>query len=163
MHYLSLMPSLIAAVLLCVTDVRTRRVPRSVVAAGFVSQILVFAAVALFSWQKLGTAIVLALCCGLVQLVLTLIRPGAIGLGDATATTLMAVGIAMFHGIAGLCVWWLLMGLIGLATLLVSAHSCSHSRSHNHTTDTQRGAASIPFVPVIVAAAVLTYVMAAVW
>lgn len=162
MHYLSLVPSLIATLILCVCDLCTRTVPRFVVIAGVLFQLVAFAVFPLPSfsgelWKKVATAFVLALCCGLVQLLLCLIAPHAIGLGDATASVLLGFGIAFYHDVIGLCAWWFFIGILGMGTLF--AVQIWHSIAGKRTRLNKNGdkSTSIAFVPVLATAALVTY------
>ena len=92
-------------------------------------------------WTQLASSVALGLACGLLQVVLCLARPGAMGLGDATALTLMGVAVAWNSGLTGVSLLWLTMGALGLAGLWFAR---------------QRGHDSIAFVPVIVASAVVS-------
>ncbi|WP_243386935.1 prepilin peptidase [Bifidobacterium primatium] len=118
------------------TDIRTRRVPRPIVAAGSVVQLACVVAWCMWSgsWTPLAGSLGFAVACALVQLALALVRPGALGFGDVTCTLLMGLAVGCL-GIETVAVWWLLMGLSGLAMLGIQRG---------------RGGDSIPFAPAIV-------------
>lgn len=141
MSCLVLLPSLLCGVAVCVSDVRSRRVPRTWVAAGYAAQLL-----ALLVWAVLANrlfdvmiAVVISLGAALLQLLLSLVVPGALGFGDVTATLMagLAVGSA---GWLAVLYWWLAMGALGLAAIGLG-------RRFGHR--------DVPFVPVIVLAAVI--------
>ena len=139
MAYLFLIPSAIAGIMIACTDIRTRRVPRMVVAVGSAAQLACIVAWCIWSgsWAPLAWSMGFALACTLVQLDLALVRPGALGFGDVTCTLLMGLAVGCL-GVEAVAVWWLFMGLFGLAMLGIQRG---------------RGGDSIPFAPAIVAAA----------
>lgn len=127
---------------------RRRRVPRVWVAAGCGVQLaadLLWAAMANDFFMLLEALLFTALCfC--VQLLLALAKPGALGLGDVTA--MLPLGLAVgAYGLVHVAAWWLAMGVLGLAFVAAWTRF-----------DPQRAtpyAGRVPFVPVIVAAAVV--------
>ncbi|MBW3088966.1 peptidase A24 [Bifidobacterium sp. 82T24] len=118
---------------------RTRRVPRIIVVVGSVLQLLAVVAWCLWShsWMPLVGSVGLAMASALVQLALALVRPGALGFGDVTCTLLMGLAVGCL-GVETVAMWWLFMGLFGLAMLGIQRG---------------RGRDSIPFAPAIVLAA----------
>jgi leader peptidase (prepilin peptidase)/N-methyltransferase len=175
MHYLSLLPSLITALALSIIDLRTRTVPRAVVGCGFVGQAIVFALIGgPGELAHLATAIGFALASGALQVALCVLKPGAMGLGDATALTLLSLGIAWQHGVAGICALWLATGVVGLCALGVTHIARSGARADQQLgsrPDSRSGAragsrsasrgtsGSIAFVPVLSVAALATYLV----
>lgn len=148
MPYLYCLPGLICGIALGAEDVRRRRVPRVWVAAGCGLQLVavfVWAAVSNDFFVVLQALLFMALCAG-VQLLLALAKPGALGLGDVTA--MLPLGLAVgAYGLVHVAVWWLAMGVLGVAFVTSWARF-----------DPQRGtpyAGRTPFVPVIVTAAVV--------
>lgn len=136
MFYLVLLPGLLCGAAVSVTDVRSRRVPRSWVAGGYVAQLaaLVAWAVAANELFTVLTAVVISLGAAVLQLLLGLVRPGSLGFGDVTITLVigLAVGAA---GWTATLLWWVAMGVIGLGAIGVG---------------TRLGHADVPFAPVIV-------------
>lgn len=148
MPYLYCLPGLLCGLALAVEDMRRRRVPRVWVAAGCGVQLaadLLWAAMANDFFMLLEALLFTALCfC--VQLLLALAKPGALGLGDVTA--MLPLGLAVgAYGLVHVAAWWLAMGVLGLAFVAAWTRF-----------DPQRAtpyAGRVPFVPVIVAAAVV--------
>ena len=91
MVYLIPAPGLLTALLLALIDIRTRRVPRLLVLLGLVLQTVTLLVFSLFQAQPmlLVQCLLLTLASAGLQLLLALIRPGALGLGDVTATGLV--------------------------------------------------------------------------
>lgn len=142
------LPSLICGLAMSFEDVRRRRVPRLWVALGALAQLVALLgwAVVANSFFTLIQALLFAGLCAVLQLALALIRPGALGLGDVTATAVMGLAVGAY-GLSAVVVWWLFMGAMGLAflTLWTRFDPQRHTR--------YRGKA--PFAPVIVISAVL--------
>lgn len=140
------LPGFIFTLYLAWTDIRTRLVPRSVILLGFLVQGLTLVVYCLFghSIAPLATAAVLCLGSTGIQFFLALVRPGALGLGDVTATSLMAFTIGPLGWITTL-VWWLLMGVFGLGSLAVGRIG----------KDRCKRADTLAFVPVILVAAAI--------
>lgn len=146
MPYLYCLPSLLCGLALAVEDVRRRRVPRAWVAVGCLAQLtadLVWAAIANDFFTVLQALLFAGLCAG-VQLLLALARPGALGLGDVTA--MLPLGLAVgAYGLLHVVLWWLAMGLLGLAFVPLWTRLDPQRRTPH--------AGKVPFVPVIVAGA----------
>ena len=127
--------------------------PRTWVAVGCAAQL-----VSCVAWALVGNdlfvvlqAVLFSLLCTAVQLLLALARPGALGMGDVTATLAMGLAVGAM-GFVAVVVWWLAMGVLGLAFLAVwNLLDLQPSR---------RG--KVPFVPVIAAAAAVAVAVAAV-
>nr|WP_217625514.1 prepilin peptidase [Bifidobacterium callimiconis] len=134
-------PTAVAGFVVTCTDIRTRRVPRAVIAAGSLTQVICMVAWCATAgrWSSLIMSLVLALACAAVQLLLAMVRPGTLGFGDVTCTLMMGIAVGWF-GVEAVLVWWILMGLLGLVMLGVQK---------------RRGGDSIPFAPAIVLAAVI--------
>lgn len=139
MPYLLLMPCLICCLALSIEDLRSRRIPRAWVGAGVALQLIVFICWCAFNgvWGTLLTAVTLAVVCALLQLAISLARPGALGLGDVSCTLLAGLAVAFF-GPDAILVWWCLMGILGVTAIALFA----------------RAGASIAFAPVISISAV---------
>lgn len=146
MHYLTLLPSLIAAAALSMIDARTRTVPRVVVACGALTQLAVFLLVSPVprGLAKAGMATGLGGVCFLIQLALCLAFPTAIGLGDATTAFLLGLAVGYAGGLSAVIMWWFLMGILGLAALGIQ-----QLRKRN----------SVPFVPIMSAEALLSVLL----
>lgn len=148
MTYLIALPSLLCGLAVSAEDLRRRRVPRLWIAVGCIAQ-CAFAAVygvatgrpALFA-----APLAMAVAAGALQLALALVRPGALGFGDVTATLMVGQAVGLF-GPVRFALWWLAMGVLGLLWMWAWRRF-----------DPQRGtryAGRVPFVPAIVAAGVL--------
>ena len=140
------LPGFIFTLYLAWTDIRTRLVPRSIVLLGFLVQglTLVVYSLAGHGIAPLVTAVVLCLGSTGIQFFLALVRPGALGLGDVTATALLAFTIGLL-GWTTTLVWWLLMGVFGLGSLVVGRIG----------KDRGKRADTLAFVPVILVAAAI--------
>ncbi|WP_390132603.1 hypothetical protein [Bifidobacterium apicola] len=157
MVYLIPAPGLLTALLLALIDIRSRRVPRLLVIFGLVIQAVTLLVFSLIRAQPmlLAQCLLLALASAGLQLLLALVRPGALGLGDVTATSLVALSLAVF-GWTTILVWWLMMGLMGLIALALVWMTRRHgpARTNNPL--------SLAYVPVILAAAVAALIIDAV-
>lgn len=138
-------PTAVAGFVVTCTDIRTRRVPRTVIVGGSAAQLLclVVWCVLYGQWPSLAMSVVLGLGSALVQLGLAMVRPGTLGFGDVTCTLMMGFAVGWF-GLTAVLLWWMLMGLIGLIMLGL----CKG-----------RGGDSIPFAPAIVLAAVIVVLL----
>ncbi len=151
MVYLIPAPGLLIALLLALIDIRTRRVPRLLVLVGLVLQTVVLLVFALIQGRLmlLTQCLLLTLASAGLQFLLALVRPGALGLGDVTATGLVALSLSVL-GWTTILVWWLMMGLLGLIALALVWLA---RRRRSDRTNTPL---SLAYVPVILAAAVTT-------
>ncbi|MBI0136310.1 MULTISPECIES: peptidase A24 [Bifidobacterium] len=154
MVYLIPAPGLLTALLLALIDIRSRRVPRLLVLLGLVLQTVTLLVFSLIRAQPmlLVQCLLLTLASAGLQLLLALIRPGALGLGDVTATGLVALSLSVL-GWATILVWWAMMGLLGLIALALAwlARRRGPVRTHNPL--------SLAYVPVILAAAVAALII----
>lgn len=148
MVYLIPAPGLLTALLLALIDIRSRRVPRLLVLFGLVLQTVTLLVFSLIQGRPmlLAQCLLLTLACAGLQLLLALVRPGALGLGDVTATGLVALSLSVL-GWTTILVWWLMMGLLGLVSLALVwlARRRRSARTNNPL--------SLAYVPVILAAA----------
>lgn len=157
MVYLIPAPGLLTALLLALIDIRSRRVPRFLVLFGLVLQTVTLLVFSLIKGRPmlLAQCLLLTLACAGLQLLLALVRPGALGLGDVTATGLVALSLSVL-GWTTILVWWLMMGLLGLVSLaLVWLARRRRSAKTNNPL-------SLAYVPVILAAAVIALVIEAI-
>ena len=154
MVYLIPAPGLLIALLLALIDIRTRRVPRLLVLVGLVLQTVVLLVFALIQGRLtlLTQCLLLTLASAGLQFLLALVRPGALGLGDVTATGLVALSLSVL-GWTTILVWWLMMGLLGLVALAL-AWLARRRRSDRTNTPL-----SLAYVPIILAAAVTALII----
>ena len=154
MVYLIPAPGLLTALLLALIDIRSRRVPRLLVLLGLVLQTVILLAFALIQGRPmlLAQCLLLTLTSAGLQFLLALVRPGALGLGDVTATGLVALSMSVL-GWTTILVWWLMMGLLGLVALALVwlARRRRPDRTNNPF--------SLAYVPVILAAAVTALII----
>lgn len=143
MDYLISLPGFIFACLLAWSDLRTRKVPRRFVCIGLAVEGMVQILVSLGQKDPVPLVASFGLCLSstLLQFILALIRPGALGFGDVTATALVALSLGPL-GFTTIIIWWLLMGILGLLALAVQALISSHPGKEE----------GLPFVPVILVA-----------
>lgn len=158
MVYLIPAPGLLTALLLALIDIRSRRVPRLPVLLGLVLQTVTLLVFSLIQAQPmlLVQCLLLTLASAGLQLMLALIRPGALGLGDVTATGLVALSLSVL-GWTTILVWWVMMGLLGLVALALvwlARHRSRPARPNNPL--------SLAYVPVILAAAAVALVIDAI-
>ena len=158
MVYLIPAPGLLTALLLALIDIRSRRVPRLLVLLGLVLQTVTLLVFSLFQAQPmlLVQCLLLTLASAGLQLLLALIRPGALGLGDVTATGLVALSLSVL-GWATILVWWVMMGLLGLIALALAwlaRRRSGPARPNNPL--------SLAYVPVILVAAAVALVIDAI-
>ena len=154
MVYLIPAPGLLTALLLALIDIRSRRVPRLLVLLGMVLQTVILLAFALIQGRPmlLAQCLLLTLTSAGLQFLLALVRPGALGLGDVTATGLVALSLSVL-GWTTILVWWLMMGLLGLVALAL-VWLARHRRP-----DRTNNPLSLAYVPVILAAAVTALII----
>ena len=154
MVYLIPAPGLLIALLLALIDIRTRRVPRLLVLVGLVLQTVVLLVFALIQGRLmlLTQCLLLTLASAGLQFLLALVRPGALGLGDVTATGLVALSLSVL-GWTTILVWWLMMGLLGLVALALVWLA---RRRRSDRTNTPL---SLAYVPIILAAAVTALII----
>ncbi|MCT6811096.1 MAG: prepilin peptidase [Bifidobacterium sp.] len=157
MVYLIPAPGLLTALLLALIDIRSRRVPRLLVLLGLVLQTVTLLVFSLIQARPimLAQCLLLTMACAGLQLLLALVRPGALGLGDVTATGLVALSLSVL-GWTTILVWWLMMGLLGLVALALVWLA---RRRGSPRTDSPL---TLPYVPVILAAAVMALIIEAV-
>lgn len=157
MVYLIPAPGLLTTLLLALIDIRSRRVPRLLVLFGLALQTVTLLVFSLIQGRPmlLVQCLLLTLACAGLQLLLALVRPGALGLGDVTATGLVALSMSVL-GWTAILVWWLMMGLLGLVALtlvrLVRRRGSARTNSP----------LSLAYVPVILAAAVAALIIEAI-
>ncbi|MBI0063497.1 prepilin peptidase [Bifidobacterium polysaccharolyticum] len=154
MVYLIPAPGLLTALLLALIDIRSRRVPRLLVLLGMVLQTVILLAFALIQGRPmlLAQCLLLTLTSAGLQFLLALVRPGALGLGDVTATGLVALSLSVL-GWTTILVWWLMMGLLGLVALALVWLA---RRRRSDRTNTPL---SLAYVPIILAAAVTALII----
>lgn len=141
--------------MLSATDIRSRRVPRAVVAAGLLVQCLVFVALGVSQgrpWWFL-TCLAYALAAAMIQIALALVRPGALGFGDVTCSLLVGQAVGAF-GLDAFLVWWLAMGAGGLVWIRCWTVWQTHMQTRDGD-NPRRETRAAPFVPVIVGAGVI--------
>lgn len=165
------MPGIIGGICLSVSDIRSRTVPRAAVITGYIIQLSVFTAYAAADtahlcdaagfhdghnpWERLVSAVISSFICAGIQFALSMVRPGALGFGDTTATWLITLAVGWLGWTAAVW-WWTVLGILGLAGLgamkLITqarkARSCS-------SIGTKAKTGSLPFVPFITLSAVI--------
>lgn len=148
MPYLALLPSLLCGLAVSVEDVRRRRVPRAWIAVGCLTQLAANVAYGLVinSLFVVVQSLLFAVIAAVLQCLLALAKPGALGFGDVTCTLVIGLGVGLF-GLTAMVVWWLAMGLVGLAWMAIWIRFDPQS-------DTPY-AGKVPFAPVIVVAGLI--------
>ena len=143
MWYMICLPSLLCGLAVSVEDIRSRRIPRTWVAAGCVVQIIVNLKYALYAntlFLALQALLFAALSAAL-QCALALMKPGSVGFGDVTTTLLMGLAVGMF-GLFAVVSWWLAIGVVGLCWITL----WTRFDPQKHTSYAGR----TPFAPAIV-------------
>ena len=87
-----------------------------------------------------------------LQCALALIRPGALGFGDVTVTSVMGLGVGMF-GLYAMVLWWLFIAVIGLLWIVF----WTRFDPQRHT----QYAGRTPFAPAIVVAGAISIAICA--
>ena len=144
MTYLAYLPSLICGIAVSVEDIRRRRVPRLWIAIGCLAQLVAVIIVAVMANTMflLVQAPLFAVLSAVLQAGLAMVKPGSMGFGDVTCTLAM--------GLTAVVVWWLAMGLLGLAWMALWLRFDPQRRSDH--------AGKVPFAPAIVCAAVVAVI-----
>ncbi|MSD91364.1 prepilin peptidase [Bifidobacterium asteroides] len=157
MVYLIPAPGLLTALLLALIDIRSRRVPRLLVLLGLALQTITLLVFSLIQARPmlLAQCLLLTLASAGLQFLLALVRPGALGLGDVTATGLVALSLSVL-GWTAILIWWLMMGLLGLVALALVW------LARRRRPDRTNNLLSLAYVPVILAAAVVTLIIDAI-
>ena len=157
MVYLIPAPGLLTALLLALIDIRSRRVPRLLVLLGLALQTITLLVFSLIQARPmlLAQCLLLTLASAGLQFLLALVRPGALGLGDVTATGLVALSLSVL-GWTAILIWWLMMGLLGLVALALVW------LARRRRPDKTNNLLSLAYVPVILAAAVVTLIIDAI-
>lgn len=145
MWYMICLPSLLCGLAISIEDIRSRRIPRAWIAIGCLVQIIVDVVYALSinSLFLALQALLFAILATVLQFALALIKPGALGFGDVTATLLIGLSVGMF-GLHAVVAWWLAMSVLGLLWLMI----WTRFDPQKHT----RFAGRAPFAPAIVVA-----------
>ena len=157
MVYLIPAPGLLTALLLALIDIRSRRVPRLLVLLGLALQTITLLVFSLIQARPmlLAQCLLLTLASAGLQFLLALVRPGALGLGDVTATGLVALSLSVL-GWTAVLIWWLMMGLLGLVALALVW------LARRRRPDRTNNLLSLAYVPVILVAAVVTLIIDAI-
>ena len=157
MVYLIPVPGLLTALLLALIDIRSRRVPRLLVIFGLMLQTVTLLVFSVIRAQPilLVQCLLLTLASAGLQLLLALVRPGALGLGDVTATGLIALSLSVL-GWTTILIWWFMMGLLGLIALALLWLARRRASARTSSPLTQA------YVPVILAGAVAALIVDAV-
>ena len=140
-----------------IPDVRSRVIPRILSAAGILLQCVSF----IVEWiviptsrvhSMILTALLICFVCTVVQLFLTLVKPGSLGMGDVTATVLLTLGIGRFGWTCALLLW-LFSGLLGLLGLLIL--NIINKVYKEKGASRSKSSQSLPFAPFLTIAAFL--------
>ena len=145
MPYLFTLPGLLCGLTLSIEDVRHRRVPIAWVAADFAHGV-----VANDLFVLLQALLFTVLCC-LIQFALALLVPRSLGFGDVTALIPMGLSVGLF-GLLPVVVWWLAMGVAGITWIALWTRFDPQRTSPAH-------AGKVPYVPVILAGAIVAVVV----
>ncbi|EFA23563.1 prepilin peptidase [Bifidobacterium gallicum] len=153
-------PGLICAAVLCAGDIRRRRVSRRVVIGGIAAQLATQCGWGWLAnaWMVPAAGLSGMLIAGLMQWILASVVPGSLGFGDVTCAMLLGTVLGPFGAIP-FTIWWLVMGVIGLGALGWASRRAGAVLRRKSRSRRRRHHISIPFVPVMLAAAVITIVV----
>ena len=146
---ISVLPTLACSVSVCVTDIKSRVVPRLwIIIAIFVQSlanliysIILFGNISLLIFGWISCVFVFA-----IYWIMRKIAPqNSLGFGDVTSAAMIAQALILF-GFDCLIYWFALVGIVGLVWLLLWKIYCKIFSATN---------ASIPFVPIEAISAIL--------
>lgn len=147
---ISALPTLACLISVCVTDIKSRVVPRLwiIIAGLFQSLANLICSVILF--ENIRLLIFGWIFCVFVFVIYWIMRKiapqNSIGFGDVTSAAMIAQALVLF-GFDSLIYWFALVGIVGLAWLLLWKIYCKIFLPIN---------ASIPFVPVEAISAIIS-------
>lgn len=163
MPYLFYLPSLLCGLAISVEDARGRRVRLSWIFAGSLAQLIsdiIAAAMANSFFQILQAVLFTALCAGVLAL-LSVVKAGGVNGLDALAMTPLGLAVGML-GLPAILVWWLAIGILGLPFIWCWNHFAADGTNSANGGGIGRRfgrRGGIPFIPVIVAAAIIAVVV----
>ena len=150
MPYLFTLPGLLCGLALSIEDVRHRRVPIAWVAAGALLQLAADFAYGVVGIDLFVQARLFTVLCCLILFALALLGPRSLGFGDVTALIPMGLSVGLF-GLLPVVVWWLAMGVAGITWIALWTRFDPQRTSPAH-------AGKVPYVPVILAGAIVAVV-----
>lgn len=105
-------------------------------------------------WERLVSAVISSFICAGIQFALSMVRPGALGFGDTTATWLITLAVGWLGWTAAVW-WWTVLGILGLAGLGAMKLITQARKAQPHSIDTKAKTGGLPFVPFITLSAVI--------
>lgn len=146
---ISVLPTLACSVSVCVTDIKSRVVPRLwiIIAifvqslANLICSIILFGNISLLIFGWIFCVFVFAI----YWIMLKIAPQNSLGFGDVTSAAMIAQALILF-GFDCLIYWFALVGIVGLVWLLLWKIYCKIFSATN---------ASIPFVPIEAISAIL--------
>lgn len=146
---ISALPTLACLISVCVTDVKSRVVPRLWIVIALIFQSFANLIYSIILFENISVLIFGWLSCVIIFAIYWIMRKisakNAIGFGDITSAAMIAQALVLF-GFDSLIYWFALVGVVGLLWLLVWKIYCKIRIPTN---------ASIPFVPVEAISAIL--------
>ena len=146
---ISALPTLVCLISVCVTDIRSRIVPRLWVVVALIFQSFANLIYSIILFENISVLIFGLLSCVIIFAIYWIMRKisakNAIGFGDITSASMIAQALVLF-GFDSLIYWFALVGVVGLLWLLAWKIYCKIRMPTN---------ASIPFVPVEAISAIL--------
>lgn len=163
MPYLFYLPSLLCGLAIDVEDVRGRRVRPSWIVVGSLAQLVsdvIAATIANSFFLILQSVLFTALCAGVLAL-LSAVRAGGVNAVDALAMIPLGLAVGTL-GLRAILVWWLAIGVFGLPFIwcwnrfAAGGANGGNGGGMGRRFDRRGG---MPFIPVIVAAAIIAVVV----
>ncbi|MBW3093978.1 peptidase A24 [Bifidobacterium sp. 64T4] len=163
MPYLFYLPSLLCGLAIGVEDARGRRVRPSWIFAGSLAQLIadiIAAAMANSFFQILQAVLFTALCAGVLAL-LSAVKAGGVNGTDALAMIPLGLAVGML-GLSAILAWWLAIGVLGLPFIwcwnrcAAGGANGANGRGTARRFDRRGG---MPFIPVLVAAAIIAVIV----
>ena len=146
---ISALPTLVCLISVCVTDIRSRVVPRLWVVVALIFQSFANLIYSIILFENISVLIFGWISCVIIFVIYWSMRKisakNAIGFGDVTSASMIAQALVLF-GFDCLIYWFALVGAVGLLWLLLWKIYCKICSPTN---------ASIPFVPVEAISAIL--------
>lgn len=146
---ISTLPTLVCLISVCVTDIRSRIVPRLWVVVALIFQSFANLIYSIILFGNISLLIFGCISCVFVFVIYWIMRKlaptNSVGFGDVTSASMIAQALVLF-GFDCLIYWFALVGVVGLVWLLAWKIYCKIRMPTN---------ASIPFVPVEAISAII--------
>lgn len=146
---ISALPTLVCLISVCVTDIRSRVVPRLWIVIALIFQSFANLIYSIILFENISVLIFGWLSCVIIFAIYWIMRKlaptNSVGFGDVTSAAMIAQALVLF-GFDCLIYWFALVGVVGLLWLFLWKIYCKIRIPTN---------ASIPFVPVEAISAII--------